>query len=183
MKSILDKVEQFAAAAHEGQRRKFRDEPYINHPVRVMQLCRAYSNDLPVLAAALLHDVLEDTAVTADQIGEFLTPLMDAASTDKTLKLVDELTDRFVKANYPGWNRRKRKAKEQERLSNTSAEAQTIKYADIIDNSTEFARAETDFAEVFLRECNSLLKKMTKGNPELYKKAQDTVLAQLELLR
>lgn len=182
MRSILDKVEEFAAAAHEGQRRKFRDEPYINHPLRVMKLCSAYSQELPVLAAALLHDVLEDTAVTADQIQTFLIPLMNTTDTERTLQLVDELTDRFVKASYPGWNRRKRKSKEQERLSNTSAEAQTIKYADIIDNSTEFASAETDFAEVYLRECNALLKKMTKGNPELSRKAKDIVDQQLSRL-
>lgn len=183
MKSILEKVEQFAATAHEGQRRKFRDEPYINHPVRVMQLCSEQTTSLPVLAAALLHDVLEDTPVTADQIREFLSPLMDSANTDRTLKLVDELTDRFVKANYPEWNRRKRKLKEAERLSKISAEAQMVKYADIIDNSTEFASAETDFAAVYLRECNTLLQKMTKGDPVLHKKAQDTVQKQLELLK
>lgn len=182
MRSILDQVEQFAAAAHEGQRRKFRDEPYINHPVRVMQLCSSQTNELTVLAAALLHDVLEDTPVTADQIREFLNGLMDVASTEKTLQLVDELTDRFVKASYPGWNRRKRKAKEAERLGNTSAEAQTVKYADIIDNATEFANAETDFAEVFLRECRTLLKIMTKGDPVLHRRAIDTVQQQLDLL-
>lgn len=180
MDDILNQVEQFAAKAHESQRRKFTDEPYIVHPVRVMKRCRKYTNDLPVLAAALLHDVLEDTSVTALQMKVFLSAIMDTASTERTLMLVDELTDRFVKADYPKLNRRTRKSKEAERLSKVSADAQTIKYADIIDNCTEFANADAGFVKTFLHECNALLKKMTKGNPEVYRKALQTVETQLE---
>lgn len=180
MVDILNQIEQFAAKAHEGQRRKFVDEPYIVHPVRVMTICNSYSNDLPVLAAALLHDVLEDTPVTALQIKAFLSTLMDTTNTERTLLLVDELTDRYVKSDYPTLNRRTRKNKEAERLSKVSADAQTIKYADIIDNSTEFANADASFVKTFLHECNTLLKKMTKGHPEVHKKALHKVEAQLE---
>lgn len=62
---ILKNIEEFARQAHGDQQRKFADEPYIMHPIRVMQLCGEYASDLPVLSAALLHDVLEDTAVMA----------------------------------------------------------------------------------------------------------------------
>ena len=179
MDRILEKVKDFAARAHGEQRRKFADEPYIAHPIRVMEICAAYTSDVAMLAAALLHDVLEDTPVNKEQLKDFLLSVMDATKAQRTLQLVDELTDRFVKANYPQWNRRKRKAKETERLGNTSAESQTIKYADIIDNSAEIAHQETDFAKVFLKECNALLKTITKGNPELYRRAVDTVQAGL----
>jgi guanosine-3',5'-bis(diphosphate) 3'-pyrophosphohydrolase len=175
MDEVLEQVKDFAAKAHGEQRRKFADEPYIAHPIRVMEICAAYTSDVTILAAALLHDVLEDTPVKKEQIKDFLLTVMDAAKTQRTLQLVDELTDRYVKANYPQWNRRKRKTKEAERLANTSAESQTIKYADIIDNSAEIATQDTDFAKVFLHECNALLKKMTKGNQELYRRAVETV--------
>jgi (p)ppGpp synthase/HD superfamily hydrolase len=183
MESLLEQVKQFAAKAHGSQRRKFIDEPYIAHPIRVMELCKEYTTDTTVLAAALLHDVLEDTPVSKEEIQHFLSTLMDASTTERTVRLVDELTDRFIKANYPQWNRRVRKSKEAERLAATSADAQTIKYADIIDNSAEFASQENDFAEVFLRECKALLKKMDKGNAELRQRALKVVEEELSKLK
>src|SRR5690348_5206587 len=131
MDPVLEPIKDFAAKAHGEQRRKFADEPYIAHPIRVMEMCRQYTHDTAILAAALLHDVLEDTPVNKQQIKDFLLTVMDAGKAQRTVQLIDELTDRYTKANYPHWNRRKRKAKESERLTNTSGESQTIKYADI----------------------------------------------------
>ena len=93
----------------------------------------------------------------------------------QTTHLVAELTDVYTKSTYPRWNRRKRKAKEAERIEKTSADSQTIKYADIIDNCKEIATEDPDFAGVFLRECKMLLKKISKGNTDLYKEAIVTV--------
>ena len=63
----------FSAAAHEGQMRKS-GEPYITHPVSVACILAGLHMDTPTLVAALLHDVVEDTGVTnqevADQIGK-----------------------------------------------------------------------------------------------------------------
>ncbi|HKO82078.1 MAG TPA: hypothetical protein VJU78_16840, partial [Chitinophagaceae bacterium] len=59
--------------------------------------------------------------------------------------------------------------------SNTSSQAQTIKYADIIDNSVDIKNSEDEFARIFLFECRALLKAMTKGDDRLYKKAVETV--------
>lgn len=179
---ILKQVRDFADRAHGNQRRKYTPDRYIVHPVRVMELSRAYNDALPVLAAALLHDVLEDTPTTEDDILEFLQGLMEEEDARKTVKLVVELSDVYVKDNYPKWNRRKRKAAEVERLSNTSPEAQTIKYADIIDNSVEIVSHDVDFGRVFLRECRALLKGMNQGHPELYQRAIDTVNQGLEQL-
>ena len=86
---------------------------------------------------------------------------------DRTVGIVKELTDEYTKKNYPNWNRKKRKQKEHERLSKTSAEAQTIKYADLMDNSAEIAKEDPDFADRYLNEAEDLLKRMDKGNPEL----------------
>jgi hypothetical protein len=100
---------------------------------------------------------------------------MTREEAEKTITLVEALTDVYTKEKYPGWNRRKRKNKEAERLEKTSAAAQTIKYADIIDNAPEITREDPDFAKRYLQEYYFLLKKMNKGNPALYERAVNTI--------
>lgn len=58
----------FAAEAHVGQRRKGLDEPYINHPLRVAAAVEACGLPPEAVAAALLHDVVEDTPVSQERI-------------------------------------------------------------------------------------------------------------------
>ena len=175
MNEVLEKVYQFAKTAHGSQRRKFVDEAYINHPVRVMETCQLYHPSIPVSAAALLHDVLEDTEVTEAELAAFLDSVMPPPDAVKTLALVKDLTDQYTHAAYPQWNRRIRKNKEADRLSRSHPDAQTIKYADIMDNSDSIAGSADDFAVKFLLECRALLKKMKAGHPDLYKKAVETV--------
>ena len=78
----------FAARAHCGQRRKD-GQAYISHPVRVARLLAALGYDEDVLAAALLHDVVEDTAVTLEEIRATFGPrvalLVDYVSEDPAL--------------------------------------------------------------------------------------------------
>ncbi|HKZ66229.1 MAG TPA: HD domain-containing protein [Chitinophagaceae bacterium] len=182
MDNVLLQVTKFARQAHGNQQRKFVAEPYINHLVRVMETCKQYTSSIEILSAALLHDVLEDTTMPREEIKNFLRPLLGEEKAIDTLNLVEELTDIYTKKEYPQWNRRKRKAKETERLSKTSSGAQTIKYADIIDNSSDINNAETDFARVFLFECKALLKVIPKGDSRLYKKAVETVRSCIEEL-
>lgn len=172
---ILKAITQFADKAHGSQMRKYTPERYIVHPVRVMKTCSEYTTELPILAAALLHDVLEDTPTTAEEIRQYLLTLMSDEDADKTLALVTDLTDVYTKQAYPKLNRRSRKNKENERLKDTSPDSQTIKYADIIDNCNEIVVQDPDFAKVFLYECRTNLKVIDKGNPELYRRATDTV--------
>jgi (p)ppGpp synthase/HD superfamily hydrolase len=175
MNEVLEKIKDYADKAHGDQMRKYTPERYIVHPIRVMELCKPYNSSLPVLASALLHDVLEDTAVTEEQMKGFLLTVMSEEDANETVHLVVELTDVYVKKDYPQWNRKTRKEKETERIEQISADAQTIKYADIIDNCIEIVRYDQQFGPKFLRECKMLLHKMRKGNPELYRKAVDMV--------
>jgi (p)ppGpp synthase/HD superfamily hydrolase len=179
MNEALEKIYEFAARAHGEQRRKFVDEAYINHPVRVMELCQQYKKSIPVSAAALLHDVLEDTEVTAEEMQVFLNSAMSLPDAKHTMILVKDLTDIYTHTSYPEWNRRMRKAKERERLAKAHPDAHTIKYADIIDNSESIAGSGDDFAVKFLNECLAILEKMQSGNKELHKKAMETVEAAL----
>src|SRR5690606_31754606 len=131
---ILIAVKNYADQAHGSQMRKFSGERYIAHPVRVMELVLEFNNDVAVLSAALLHDVLEDTSVSAEEMRAFLETVLPAQEAGRTVDIVIELTDVFVKRDYPSLNRRVRKDHEFGRLATVSPEAQTIKYADIIDN-------------------------------------------------
>jgi (p)ppGpp synthase/HD superfamily hydrolase len=178
---ILDQVKSFAASAHGDQLRKYSGEAYVYHLFRVMNTCYLYHNSLPVLTAALLHDVLEDTTTTEEELRQFLFETMphpeDAA---EALRLVVELTDVYTKEDYPQLNRQARKAKEHERLATISPDAQTIKYADILDNSQNVAENDPQFAPVVLQEYADLLDRITDGEPHLYRKAKEQVAEGLE---
>jgi len=90
--SLLVKATAFAAQKHKHQRRK--DEagsPYINHPVSLADLLvhEAGVTDLPTVIAALLHDTIEDTETTGEEIEAHFGPLIRAVveevSDDKSL--------------------------------------------------------------------------------------------------
>lgn len=179
---ILQSVYDFAERAHEGQYRKYTPEPYIVHPKRVMETCRQYGATLPMLAAALLHDVIEDTEVGESQLLEFLDSVMTADDARKTLSLVIGLTDVYTKSDYPKLNRRARKDNELVRIAQTSPEAQTVKYADILDNAREIGAHDRSFAPRFLRECSAMLRRADNGNRDLYKLAVKTVHSKLKAL-
>lgn len=170
--SILTTVRDFANRAHGDQRRRYVDAPYIVHPVRVMETCRAYTQDTATLCAALLHDVLEDTPVREAAIHKFLETLMPGADVERTLRIVIELTDVYTHERYPRMKRRERRAREAERLAAVSAEAQTVKYADILDNTEDIAQHDPNFAPVYARECLAIVNGMDKGNAGLRLRAQ-----------
>lgn len=179
MNGLLKQIEQFADNAHGTQMRKYTPEKYIVHPIRVMNACKKHTDDLCVLSAALLHDVLEDTDVTEDQLRQYLLTLMDNAMAERTLQIVVDLTDVFVKTAFPKLNRLARKKREKDRLKYISADAQTIKYADIIDNCTEIVQHDRGFAKKFLQECKDVLTVLDKGNTELYRQALTLVDQQI----
>jgi (p)ppGpp synthase/HD superfamily hydrolase len=74
---------EFAIAAHASidQRRKYTGEPYIVHPIAVAALVRSVPHTPEIIAAAYLHDVVEDTPVTIEEIraefGDEVAALVD----------------------------------------------------------------------------------------------------------
>lgn len=175
MEDVLEKVRIFADQAHADQMRKYTAERYIVHPERVMLICREYTPDPCIQAAALLHDVLEDTPVTRDMILRFLHTVMPPADAERTVGLVVELTDVYTKVAYPHLNRKSRKALETSRLAGTSPDAQTIKYADLIDNGYDIVRHDRQFGRKYLGEAGDLLAAMNRGNSALRDRAVDTI--------
>jgi guanosine-3',5'-bis(diphosphate) 3'-pyrophosphohydrolase len=181
--NLLEEIKEFAAKAHGSQVRKFTSEPYINHPVRVMEICNGYTDKVSILAAALLHDVLEDTPVSEPEMNVFLKSLMPQSEAAQTLQLVIDLTDIFIKEDFPKLNRKVRKKKERERMSQIHPDAQTVKYADIIDNAKDVTKSNKGFAPKFLKEVKELLTVMREGHPELYAEALKTVNSCLSELK
>ena len=84
---------QFAANAHKAQRRKYDGSPYINHLIEVANLLASKENiaDSDVLIASLLHDILEDTPVSHEELTELfgrkVADLVSELTDDKTLTL------------------------------------------------------------------------------------------------
>ncbi len=86
--TLEEKALQLAARAHEGQLRKD-GPPYIIHPAAVADMLRKHGFSETVVAAAYVHDVLEDTKITEEELLAELGPevlaLVKAVSYDKTL--------------------------------------------------------------------------------------------------
>src|SRR5690606_11864540 len=80
---LLERAYEVAEQAHEGQVRKTGDA-YISHPLAVAHMLARYGLDTPTIAAALLHDTVEDTDVTMDQIksefGDEIAGLIDGVT-------------------------------------------------------------------------------------------------------
>ncbi len=164
MSQIVLKARAFATAAHTGQVRKYTKEPYIVHPIEVMQIVMTVKHDEAMLAAALLHDVVEDTDYTIEDILREFGP--DVAS------LVDDLTD--VSRPEDG-NRAHRKSLDRAHSAKASPRAQTVKLADLISNARDIVKHDQKFAKVFLDEKRQLLEVMTLGDSSLYAIAKSLV--------
>lgn len=65
---MLQRAIEFATLKHNGQKRKFSDIPYVEHPISVMNRLKKFTNDEGMLVAAVLHDVLRDTNTTYHEI-------------------------------------------------------------------------------------------------------------------
>ena len=171
---LVEKARVFATAAHAAvaQRRKYTGEPYIVHPIEVMEIVKTVAHTPEMLAAALLHDVIEDTQMDSWTI-------LDEFGRDITM-LVGELTD----SEYPSdCNREKRKGLEVIRWFSCSDSAKIIKCADIISNTSSIVEHDKDFSSVYLEEMCKLLPALRVKDSELHARAMRQVDAQRRLCR
>ena len=163
-KDIVKKALKFATKAHEGQTRKYTGEPYVNHPIAVARLVKKVSDDKRMEAAALLHDVVEDTDVTIEEIIEEFGVFIGS--------LVADLTD--VSKPEDG-NRGIRKDIDFNHTEKASASAKTIKLADLIDNTSSIVEADEGFARIYMTEKRRLLTVLEEGNIALLSMAEHMV--------
>lgn len=155
----LLKAYDFAANAHAGVTRKWTNgEPYVNHPARVAAMLAGLGFPDEVVAAAFLHDVVEDTPVTnADLAAEFGSTVA---------ALVAEVTDPNEIPKVPG-NRPERKAAYKAHLAKASCEGASIKLADMIDNASTVAERAPKFAKRYLPVLADYLTVLGHGHPAL----------------
>lgn len=85
---VITKATVFAARAHDGTRRKGSGMPYILHPMEAACIVSAMTRRSDLIAAALLHDVLEDTPVTYEELreefGENIADIVQMETEDKS---------------------------------------------------------------------------------------------------
>lgn len=86
---MLEKAVVFAAKAHRGQRRKGTNLPYIVHPMEVAAIVSGITDDIEVICAAMLHDVIEDCDSVSyvhleQEFGTKVASLVAMESEDKT---------------------------------------------------------------------------------------------------
>ncbi len=64
--NILEESIIYATIMHQGKRRKFKGNPFILHPLEVAQILSTMTDDQEVIAAGILHDIVEDTDGTPE---------------------------------------------------------------------------------------------------------------------
>ena len=95
--SLFDKAVKFATEAHCGTERRGKGYPYIIHPMEAAAIVATMTNDQEMLAAAVLHDTVEDTDVTIEQIRELFGDRVAELVQHETAPLDDSLTWREKK--------------------------------------------------------------------------------------
>ncbi len=146
MTGLIERARSLALLAHRDQLRKYTHEPYWLHCREVAFLVEAAGGTEEMIAAAWLHDVVEDTEIEANEIfRDFGTEVGE---------MVMDLTD--ISRPSDG-NRAARKEIDRKHTAAASPKAKTVKLADLISNSTSIARYDKDFAVVYMREKEILL--------------------------
>ena len=161
-KDLVQRAAEFARRAHRsvGQVRRYTGEPYEVHPQAVAAMVAEVNQDPEVVAAAWLHDVVEDTPVTLEEV--------EAAFGPRVAALVADLTD--VSLGQEG-NRAVRKALDLAHIARAAPEAKTIKLADLMDNLRSILANDRRFARTYLMEMERLLEVLKDGDRRLYERA------------
>ena len=164
--TLVAKAAELAEAAHGAINhvRKYTGEPYTEHLRAVAEMVAEVGGTDEMVAAAWLHDVLEDTPTTKEKLEAAVGPIVT--------QYVIELTDVSKPADG---NRARRKAMDKQHLALASAEAQTIKLADLINNAHSIIKFDARFSIVFVEESRQLLQAMTKGHPDLRERVNKLV--------
>ena len=122
---IVDKAIIFAVNAHKGIARKGNGLPYIVHPMEAVAITATMTEDQEMLAAAALHDVVEDTDITLEDIRREFG--------DRVAMLVDnESEDKSPGREHETWH--ERKAKAMERLAKAGKDTKIIAMGDKLSN-------------------------------------------------
>lgn len=155
--SLLCEAIDFAIEAHKGKVRRFSNTAYIQHPLAVMGILTEFYDSEEVLAAAVLHDTVEDCEdITLEVIHERFA--------ETVAGIVFYVTEISQKSDG---NRAVRKAIDLRHYAAGPPESQDLKCADIIHNVPSIVQFDPEFAWVYLKEKEQLLNALEKCNPIL----------------
>lgn len=165
MKSLVLKAIQFAISKHDGQVRKGDNRPYVTHPISVSYIVAAYKNSKhldEILAASVLHDILEDTGTSFCELSQEFTPL--------TACLVYELTsdkDLIAKLGKTEYLKVK--------MTGISSYALVIKLADRLHNLTDGPTEKTIHETKEILSYIEKNRKLTKTHKALIKEIRNII--------
>jgi len=143
----------FATEKHFGQVRKFDGSDYVNHPLRVSRIVASVKNShriADIVSASKLHDTLEDTNTTVDELtsnfGSLVSSLVVELTSDK--EEIKKLGKKEYLAN---------------KMITISSWALVIKLADRLDNVSDFSIAPAKFVEKYSIETSYILNKLVNN--------------------
>ena len=170
----IARADLFAFAAHSAvkQVRKYTGEPYINHPRAVAGMVQALPNHTwQQVVLALLHDTVEDTGVTLDQIRQ---------------EFGDEIRSGLYLLTNVGkeaGNRATRHYLNCERLRQAPPDVATVKVLDIRDNTGNIVDLDPVFAPKYLQEKVEAMRHLTQADPIVWKLTMERITKGLHLCR
>lgn len=158
---LINDALMMAIRAHENQYRKYTGELYVTHPIAVSKIVEKVPHTPEMVAAALLHDVVEDTDITLKNIQDRFG--------EKVAMYVHYCTNISEKKDG---NREFRKKMDADHYALGPRESQTIKVADMLHNTVSVIRYNQNFFHsTYKYEKQYLLKVLTKADPFLVEQA------------
>ncbi|WP_371802038.1 HD domain-containing protein [Candidatus Lokiarchaeum ossiferum] len=148
MSDLIQLALNFAQKKHLGQNRKFDGTPYINHPIGVVKILKEYTSDEEIICAAYLHDTVEDTNTTLEEIQSIFH--------QNITLLVKELTtnrDIEKKMGKPQYLTQK--------INMMSEKAKLIKLADRLHNVSDIEKNPIEFGNRYAKETEFILNNIT----------------------
>lgn len=130
--AFVDKAIKFAVDAHANTERRGKGFPYVIHVLEAMEIVASMTNDPELLAAAALHDTVEDTDITVGQLR--------AEFGDRVASIVSDESDRPVTGLNEEESWRKRKQVAIDRLAAASLDSKTVALGDKLSNMRAIAR-------------------------------------------
>ena len=133
---LLDRAIVFAVRAHAGTERRGKGFPYIVHPMEAVEIVATMTSDQELLAAAALHDTVEDTDTTVEQIREEFG--------DRVASIVAAESDEPHQSRDSIENWRARKQAAMDRLARAPRDTKMVALGDKLSNMRAIAR---DYAQ------------------------------------
>lgn len=153
---MIEEAKYFAFEKHKDQIRKFTGNPYHTHPFRVADIVRQCTDKEDLIVAALLHDTIEDTQTTYDEIKERFN--------ERVANLVMELTNNEDKIEEIG-----KEVYLAEKMNKMSEYALLIKLADRLDNISELTGETDDFSRFYRQETNFIMRRIKRSLSDSHK--------------